>query len=311
MNHMPAISVVIPTKNRCRFLQRVLPIYLSQPEVAEVVVVVDGSTDGTLEYLETFAVAEPRVRFVSNGINRGTPFSKNRGIDEARSEYIFIGEDDLEVTDGFFATLLQHKHKTGADLISGRNIFRFEDESATEALARTGRMKGEPVNLKTIEINTSIAIADDCQQVMIAAPALGKAELFRAVRFDERYKVNFWREETDHQFAVQEAGYALWSCPHAICYNYMIKNDRGGARTAVGFRRVRWMIINNWRFVKKHRAFIAEHCAIGNPYVYIALFALKKAITDLLMPLGSPAKQLIVCMLQRLKPPTKTDAAGS
>jgi len=295
------VSVLIPTKNRCKYLQYVIPIYLKESEVAEVVVVVDGSTDGTLEYLEAFVKTESRVRFVSNGVNRGTPFSKNRAIDEARSPYIFIGEDDIEVTPGFFATLFDHMEATGADLISGRNIFRPEDESGQEAIARTDKMRGESVNKRTIEINTSMAIADDRQQVMIAAPALGKTEMFREVRFDERYKVNFWREETDQQLSLQEAGYKLFSCPHAICYNYMIKNDRGGARTAIGWHRVRWMIINNWRFIKKHQVFIAQHFEIGNPHIYIAKFTVKKIITDLIMPYGSPAKHAVLRLLGKAK----------
>ncbi|MEK7153212.1 MAG: hypothetical protein AAB834_04645, partial [Patescibacteria group bacterium] len=142
--------------------------------------------------------------------------------------------------------------------------------------------------------NTSIKLARDTLQSMSAASVLGKAEVFRAVRFDERYVVNFWREETDFQVSAQEAGYKLASCPHALSYNYMIINDKGGVRGVAGFRRTTWVIRNNWRFIKKHRAFIAEHFAIGNPYVYIVKFSIRKGITDGIFPLLSPLKRALL-----------------
>ncbi|HTX02027.1 MAG TPA: glycosyltransferase, partial [Acidimicrobiales bacterium] len=59
---MDGISVVMPSKDRCASLRRVLPSYLSQAEVAEVVVVIDGSTDGTSQYLRHLAEGEPRIK---------------------------------------------------------------------------------------------------------------------------------------------------------------------------------------------------------------------------------------------------------
>ena len=48
------VSIIIPTKDRLTYLQRVLPSFLMQDEVKEIIVVVDGSTDGTLEFLEAY-----------------------------------------------------------------------------------------------------------------------------------------------------------------------------------------------------------------------------------------------------------------
>jgi GT2 family glycosyltransferase len=288
---LASVSVVIPTKDRRELLARFLPTYLRQPEVAEVIVVVDGSTDGTQEFLARFGAEEPRVRVVDNGVNRGTPFTKNRGIEVARSQLIFIGEDDLEVTDGFFGTLIEHKNALDVDVICGRTVWRYDGECADEALDRTGRIKGPYVNHKTIEINMGMPLPRDDQQKLLAGPMLADADVFRRVGFDERYKVNFWREETDFQLSAQELGYKLGTCTHAICFNYMVPNDRGGSHAAAGWRRTRWVVINNWRFIRKHKAFIRTHFEIGNPYSYIARFAMQRFARELAVPMLVRAKR--------------------
>jgi glycosyltransferase involved in cell wall biosynthesis len=277
------VSVVIPSKDRVTYLQRVLPSYLMQPEVREIIVIVDGSTDGTLEFLEQYCRDNDAVRYLDNGVNRGIPFSRNRGIDAARSDYIFMAEDDLELTENFFATLFAHMAQIDADVICGRNIFRFDTETGEESIRRTDRLRGSYVNMKTIEIETGLNIHTDQIEPIIASPMLAKAGIYRDVKYDEMYRVNFWREETDFQLSARERGFTLACCPHAICFNFQISNDRGGVHAARGLRREKWIIINNWRFVKKHEQFIQDNFQVGNKRVYIARFALGRVLMYLIV----------------------------
>ena len=62
----PAIAVIIPTHNRAGLLPRALGSVLTQdcPEPFEVIVIDDGSSDGTAAYLAD--VADPRVRVLHN-----------------------------------------------------------------------------------------------------------------------------------------------------------------------------------------------------------------------------------------------------
>ncbi len=279
-----SVSVVIPTKDRLSSLRRVLPTYLSQPEVEEIIVVVDGSTDGTIVYLRDLASVNHKIRCIDNSINRGIPYSKNAGIDIARSTHIFIGEDDVELTDGFLRTLLDHKMASGADVICGRNIWRYEHESSESAIARTDAIPGPAVNLRTIAIETSVRLAGDTVQLLLAGPMLAETEVFQQVRYDERYKVNFWREESDFQLSAQELGYKLVSCPHAICFNYMLENDRGGVYSRIGWRRLFWVAVNNWRFVKKHGDYISRNFAVGNHVVFEVLTTVRVFRDEMLYP---------------------------
>jgi len=252
--------------------------------VDEIVVVVDGASDGTLDYLREVASTEARVRYLDNGVNRGVAFSKNAGVDAARGEDVFVAEDDVELTPGFFATLLEHRRSSKADVIAGRNIWRYEHESAEEAVARTDLLKGPPVDLRRVMVDTSIRIEHDEVQLLLPGPVLAPRELLREIRFDERYRANAWREETDFQLSAQEAGYVLVSCPHAICFNYMLANDRGGAYATIGLRRLYWVTVNNWRFVSKHSGFLDEHFAIGSRLAHVASTSTRLGWEEMVLP---------------------------
>ncbi|MDQ1375305.1 MAG: hypothetical protein QOJ09_2643 [Actinomycetota bacterium] len=91
------VSVVVPTHNRVERLPRALESVFGQswPEL-EVIVVNDGSSDGTAEYLSAAAANEPRLRVVSHGHPRGAPEARNTGIDAATGALIaFLDDDDV------------------------------------------------------------------------------------------------------------------------------------------------------------------------------------------------------------------------
>ncbi len=91
---MPKVSVVIPTYNRLPMLKEAVHSVLKQDfEDFELIVVDDGSTDGTAEEIEKFG---GRVRVLRSSENRGVSWARNRGITHARGKYIaFLDSDDL------------------------------------------------------------------------------------------------------------------------------------------------------------------------------------------------------------------------
>ena len=109
------VSVVIPTFNRSRTILRALRSVLAEKGVPfEVLVVDDGSTDETRKLVETVSKADRRVRYLFQP-NRGPAAARNRGIQEARAEFIaFLDSDDewlpgkLKVQLAFFGARPDH-----------------------------------------------------------------------------------------------------------------------------------------------------------------------------------------------------------
>jgi glycosyltransferase involved in cell wall biosynthesis len=91
----PTVTVVIPTHNRRELLLNALMSALGQAGVAlEVIVVDDGSSDGTAEMLAS--LTDRRARVVRHETAQGVSAARNRGIAEARGEWIaFLDDDDL------------------------------------------------------------------------------------------------------------------------------------------------------------------------------------------------------------------------
>lgn len=90
----PQFSIVIPAYNAQRFLPLTLEsIFRQSVPDFEIVVVNDGSTDGTLEMLQ--GIPDPRLRIVTRE-NGGECVARNHGLREARGKYIaFLDSDDV------------------------------------------------------------------------------------------------------------------------------------------------------------------------------------------------------------------------
>jgi glycosyltransferase involved in cell wall biosynthesis len=93
---MPKVSVIIPTYNRLPMLKEAVDSVLAQGfEDIELMVVDDGSTDGTAEELKRYG---GRVKLLQHPVNKGVSAARNKGILHARGKYIaFLDSDDLWV----------------------------------------------------------------------------------------------------------------------------------------------------------------------------------------------------------------------
>lgn len=92
---MPEITVIIPTHNRWHLLRRTLAGALGQESVDhEVIVVDDGSSDETPERLAE--LDDSRLRVFRHETGRGVAVARNRGLKEARGDWVgFLDDDDL------------------------------------------------------------------------------------------------------------------------------------------------------------------------------------------------------------------------
>ena len=116
----PFLSVVVPVYNVHEYLEECLDSVLQQSfKDFEVLLVNDGSTDGSLDLLEEVASRDSRVRVLSQ-FNCGAGSARNRGIELARGKrIIFIDPDDKFATDHVFSDLIDAMDRSGALICGG------------------------------------------------------------------------------------------------------------------------------------------------------------------------------------------------
>ncbi len=85
----------------------------------EIVVVDDGSTDGTPELARAFAASRPCVRVLENSVNRGKGYSVRRGMLSARAEWRLFSDADLSAPIEELEKLWSDAGQTNADVVIG------------------------------------------------------------------------------------------------------------------------------------------------------------------------------------------------
>ena len=111
------LSVVVPCFNEQGTVLTLLDRVLESPWVAEVVVVDDGSTDGTRELLAK--VDDPMVRVVLHDVNRGKGAALRTGFAHATADYVVVQDADLEYDPAEYASLLEPLEGDLADVVYG------------------------------------------------------------------------------------------------------------------------------------------------------------------------------------------------
>ena len=138
MGTVPRISVVVPIYNVEAYLAACLDSLGAQEvDDLEVVMVDDGSTDGSAAIAAGFAARDPRFRLLRQA-NGGLSRARNTGVDAATGEYLaFLDSDDVLAPDAY-ARLLGVLERTGSDFATG-NVHRFTDSGTEQVpfLART------------------------------------------------------------------------------------------------------------------------------------------------------------------------------
>jgi GT2 family glycosyltransferase len=140
----PQLSVVIPLFNCLPLTQAVvagLPATLPPKLAFEVILVDDGSTDGTREWLATL---RPPFRTVLNEANLGYAAANNRGAALARGDYLALLNNDLVLTSGWLEPMQAAHRSLGARAGLIGNVQRDARTGAVDHAGIRINAKGKP-----------------------------------------------------------------------------------------------------------------------------------------------------------------------
>jgi glycosyltransferase involved in cell wall biosynthesis len=204
-------SIVIPTYNRKPILEKCLQALESQSLVSdraiekyEIIVVDDGSTDGTLEWLATQKQEFPHVITRSQD-HQGPAAARNLGVECARGDTIIFIDSDLVVTENFLQAhcdrLLQGQREYQSDRVFTYgwviNTCNFENPTS------------EPYKL------TDFSAA----YFATGNVAIAKKWLLQVGLFDTRFQLYGW-EDLELGVRLKKLDLKLLKCPEAVGYHW-------------------------------------------------------------------------------------------
>jgi glycosyltransferase involved in cell wall biosynthesis len=122
------VTVIIPTYNRGDTLNRALQSTISQTyDNLEILVVDDGSTDGTEDIVRSFT--DPRVRYIRHDCNRGPAAARNTGIRKSKGHYVAFLDSDDEWMKEKIAVQIAALMETGEKVIAGcTGSYRIQED---------------------------------------------------------------------------------------------------------------------------------------------------------------------------------------
>mgnify|MGYP006137657507 CR=1 FL=1 len=128
---MKLVSIIIPTKNREKFIKKTIDSVLSQSYKAiEILIVDDGSTDNTKELVLSIKSALP-IYFFQND-KSGAPSARNFGIKKSKGEFIqFLDSDDILQKDKIFNQVKVLTYRKEIDLTYSKAQFFNENGDPT------------------------------------------------------------------------------------------------------------------------------------------------------------------------------------
>jgi glycosyltransferase involved in cell wall biosynthesis len=122
------LSVLMPVFNEVRTLRTIVKRVLNAPVdiPLELVIVDDGSTDGSRDVIQELAAIEPRIQYVLHGHNQGKGAAIRTAIEKMTGDLALIQDADLEYNPEDYPNLLRPMLKGVADVVFGSRFLSGE-----------------------------------------------------------------------------------------------------------------------------------------------------------------------------------------
>lgn len=239
------IDIVIPTWNRRDLVEECLRS-LREQEFTDfhVVVVDDGSTDGTAEFV---AEAFPEVQLVSLPQNRGFCAAVNAGIAASSAPLVLLLNNDMTLDPQFLRALVDAADRTDAPLFAPLVLWRDDTTRIYGAGDRQCR-NGRPESIGFRERLEGFDFSEKPFGVSAGA-GLYRRTVFDTVGvFDERFVAYF--EDSDFNFRARLAGFDTEFVQEAVAYHRGAASlgDRTWWRSKQCFRNHALLVLKNMPF---------------------------------------------------------------
>ncbi|MBA4418097.1 MAG: hypothetical protein C0392_09330 [Syntrophus sp. (in: bacteria)] len=276
------LSIVIITRDTKELLRDLLKSIEKDasflPFLAEIIVIDNGSTDGTHGMIHDDF---PSVLLVRNEKNMGFAASANEGIRSSTGDYIFLLNSDTLLIGGEALKILHYMMENKDVGICGPQLV-YPDMRLQRSFAGTPSLLSEIVPFRrsrSFQLNTLHGVSNtaaDVASLIGAAIMMRKEALSRVSGFDEQFF--FFLEETDLCIRVKKAGFRVVLFQEAKVVHFQGKT--------VGKNWVRGRMeynISMGKFIKKHYSSFHSTCFQAIRFMKALVFLVVCTLLPLLL----------------------------
>lgn len=187
------ISVVMPTYNRAKTIERAVYSILNQTyQDFEIIIIDDNSNDNTEQIIKE--INDERIRYIKNSVNKGANESRNIGVREAKGDFIAFQDSDDEWVKNKLELQIIALEKTNSDVVAS-GFFRYEDDGTVSTIPEkeikdeeiaTKIMFGNFISTQTV-LGKKVCFIDE--EFDPSFPRMQDWELM--IRISRKYKVHY------------------------------------------------------------------------------------------------------------------------
>ena len=176
------LSIIIPCYNSEKYLARCLQSIIKQTyRNIEIIVVNDGSSDGSENVIKEFMNIDDRIKYIYKE-NSGVSDARNEGLKIATGELVTFVDSDDEILENMYETLINVMVSNAADIV--HCSYTRLDKNGTKHVGNTQEMhEHNHVEGMTHLLQGDLFTASPCNKIY-------KREIVESLRFDKRFKIN-------------------------------------------------------------------------------------------------------------------------
>ena len=269
----PNISIIVPVYNVAQYLEQCLDSLVNQTlKNIEIIIVDDGSTDGSEKTCDLYAAKYPSIKVIHQK-NAGLSAARKTGMQYISGKYCgFVDSDDF-VSPDYFEMLYNTAEKTEADLVQGGFTMYYSQQHQVV-------FDEKRTNSAIIRANGD---ADKLHEVMLLSPSLIWRRIYRTT-FIRQHKIDFdpsVRMAEDLHFSCQ----TLLTAKKIACVDnpgYFYRQNRDGRLTAVGDERMMdlyWLFDKIDVFIEQNN--LKKFCVFSHLAINIPLHQIKRVDENL------------------------------
>jgi GT2 family glycosyltransferase len=257
LNSLPKVAIVILNWNGQTYLSKFLPSVLATAyENKEVIVADNGSTDGSVSFLEK---QFPQVKLIRFNENKGFAKGYNMALEQVHADYYAIINSDIEVQPGWLTPIINLLEQDKLNAACQPKLLSYNNKKLFEYAGGAGGWLdsfGYPFARGRIfdVCEEDKGQYDTTERVfwVTGAAMVIRSNVFHEMKgFDEYFFAH--QEEIDLCWRMQLAGYDLYCCPSSVVYHVGGGTlPRGNSlKTYLNFRNNQIMLYKNLPWSQK------------------------------------------------------------